>query len=109
VTRRLGQKSAQNCPNIAQNGALLNRDFYSKKLWIKILEIRDKRSKNIVEFWALSFFKKCAQSGHPGGSTRNDDDDGIRIFSARSVFLRKPNRQEFVKQAATRKLADNLA
>jgi hypothetical protein len=33
VTRRFVNKSAQNCPNIAQNGALLNKTFFQRNFW----------------------------------------------------------------------------
>jgi hypothetical protein len=49
------------CPNIAQNGALLNKNFFPKKLLIKSWEFNDKKwPKSIAYlsvFWAI---KKCA-------------------------------------------------
>jgi hypothetical protein len=41
--RAFGGKSAQFCPNIAQNGALLNKIFCPKKYLVKIREFKDKR------------------------------------------------------------------
>jgi hypothetical protein len=42
VTRRLAKESAQFCPKIAQNGALVNKNFCPKKYLVKIREFYDK-------------------------------------------------------------------
>jgi hypothetical protein len=43
MTRPFVKKCAQNCPNIAQNGALLNKNFCLGKLLVKIWEFKAKR------------------------------------------------------------------
>jgi hypothetical protein len=44
--RRHFVKSDQNCPNIAQNRALLNKTFCPEKLLVKIGNLKAKSSKN---------------------------------------------------------------
>jgi hypothetical protein len=79
VTRRFVKKCAQFCWNIAQNGALVYKNFFTKKFLVKICEFEDKKQPkfrayifrwilgNIFEkkfaqmIWAIFFRQKCAQ------------------------------------------------
>jgi hypothetical protein len=65
------KKSAKNCPNVAHNGALLNKNFYPKTLLVKLWEFKVKKLPKfrayLGEFWAISLKKlrpNFSQSGH---------------------------------------------
>jgi hypothetical protein len=47
VTRHFAKKIAQFCQKIAQNGALVNKNFFPKNFLVKILEFRDKKAAQI--------------------------------------------------------------
>jgi hypothetical protein len=47
VTRRLTEKCAQFCPNIAQNGALVNKNFSQRNIWSKLGNFKTKSTPNL--------------------------------------------------------------
>jgi hypothetical protein len=58
VTGRFVEKTRQFCPNIAQNGALINKNFARRNYWSKFSNLKTKSSQNVCraclgEFWAI--------------------------------------------------------
>jgi hypothetical protein len=64
VTGRFVEKSAKFCPNIAQNGALVNKNFYPEKLPVKTVRTLCKTKSlftSVGEYWVI--YKKMRPDG----------------------------------------------
>jgi hypothetical protein len=64
VTRRLTEKCAQFCLIIAQNGALVNMNFYPKKYPVKILRQKVAQNLKLIKVNFGRFFEKKLRPNH---------------------------------------------